>query len=134
MEEYDVLDIIKILVAANELSLQELVVYLQFFLIKEKANWIEQNFNLIYQTGFESDAFLELQEYCTKLITEEPDKIFESPNFSSIPEKLLVSVIQNDHLQMCEIQVWEHVLKWGLAQNPELPSNPKTFQKMISKF
>ncbi|GES99115.1 BTB/POZ protein [Rhizophagus clarus] len=27
------------------------------------------------------------------------------------------------------IQVWEHVLKWGLAQNPELPSNPTNFSK-----
>ena len=24
---------------------------------------------------------------------------------------------------MNEAQVWEHVLKWGLAQNPELPSS-----------
>ena len=24
---------------------------------------------------------------------------------------------------MSEAQVWEHVLKWGLAQNPELSSN-----------
>ena len=30
---------------------------------------------------------------------------------------------------MNEIQVWEHVLKWGLAQNPELPSDPKSFSK-----
>ena len=30
---------------------------------------------------------------------------------------------------MNEIQVWEHVLKWGLAQNPELPTNPTDFSK-----
>ena len=30
---------------------------------------------------------------------------------------------------MSEIQIWEHVLKWGLAQNPELPSNPTRFSK-----
>jgi hypothetical protein len=33
------------------------------------------------------------------------------------------------NLQMDEIQVWEHVLKWGLAQNPELPSDPTSFSK-----
>ena len=47
LEEYDVSDIIKILVVANELSLQELITYLQSYLIGKKANWMEQNFNLI---------------------------------------------------------------------------------------
>ena len=134
LEEYDTSDIIKILIAASELSLQELVTYLQSFLIENKASWVEQNFNLIYQTSFENDSFLTLQQYCTDLISKEPDKIFKSLNFSSIPEKLLISLIQNDNLQMSEIQIWEHVLKWGLAQNPELSSDPTDFQKLISKF
>ncbi|GBB94977.1 hypothetical protein RclHR1_24580001 [Rhizophagus clarus] len=30
---------------------------------------------------------------------------------------------------MREIQVWEHAVKWGLAQNPELPSDPTNFSK-----
>ncbi|GET60585.1 BTB/POZ protein [Rhizophagus irregularis DAOM 181602=DAOM 197198] len=123
LKEYDNLDIIQILIAANELSLQELIPYLQSFLIENKANWMEQNFNLIYQTSFENDFFSELQKYCTDLMTKEPNKIFNSLNFSSIPEKLLITIIQNDNLQMSEIQVWEHVLKWGHAQHPELPSN-----------
>ena len=38
----------------------------------------------------------------------------------------MVSLIQSDNLKMDEIQVWEHVLKWGNAQNSELP---QTFQR-----
>ncbi|POG81486.1 hypothetical protein GLOIN_2v1508370 [Rhizophagus irregularis DAOM 181602=DAOM 197198] len=30
---------------------------------------------------------------------------------------------------MKEIQVWEYVIKWGLAQNPGLPSDPTNFSK-----
>src|SRR6266498_220439 len=129
LKEYDTSDIIKVLVAASELSLQELITFLQSFLIENKANWMEQNFDLIYQTSFENDSFLELQKYCTDLITKGPDKIFKSPNFSSIPEKLLVSIIQNDSLQVSEIQIWEHVLKWGISQNPELPSDLTNYSK-----
>src|SRR3954466_9868352 len=114
--EHDTLDIIKTLNAANELSLQELITYLQSFLIKNKANWMEQNFNLIYQTSFEHDSFLELQKYCTDLISKEPNKIFKSIDFTSISEKALVSLIRHDNLRMNEIQVWEHVLRWGIAQ------------------
>src|ERR1700728_4755175 len=110
LEEYDTSDIIKILIAANELSLQELFPCLETFLIENKANWMEQNFDLIYQTSFENNSFLQLQKYCTDLISKEPSKIFNSPNFDKIPEKLLVSLIQNENAQMSEVQVWEHVI------------------------
>ena len=39
----------------------------------------------------------------------------------------MISLIQNDKFQASEIQVWDHVLKWGLAQNSELPSDPTSF-------
>src|ERR1044071_3032709 len=90
LEEYDASNIIKILITASELNLQELFIYLQSFLIENKADWMEQNFNLMYQTSFENDSFLELQKYCIDLMSKRPDKIFKSLNFSSIPETLLV--------------------------------------------
>ncbi|PKK60506.1 hypothetical protein RhiirC2_856811, partial [Rhizophagus irregularis] len=90
---------------------------------------MEQNFNLIYQTSFEKNSFLELQKYCTNLISNNPNKIFKSLDFSTTPEKLLISIIQSDNLQMTEIQVWENVLKWGFAQNPGFPSDPSNFSK-----
>ncbi|POG73452.1 hypothetical protein GLOIN_2v1586633 [Rhizophagus irregularis DAOM 181602=DAOM 197198] len=90
---------------------------------------MEQNFNLIYQTSFENNSFLELQKYCTDLMSKYPDKILKSLDFSSVPEKILISLIQSDNLQMSEIQVWENVLKWGLVQNPGLSSNPSNYSK-----
>src|SRR5271154_2031328 len=90
---------------------------------------MEQNFNLTYQTSFENDSLFELQRYCTDLMSKEPDKILKSLDFVSIPEKSLISLVQNDNLQMSEVQVWEYVLKWGLAQNPELSSDPSNYSK-----
>ncbi|CAB4421472.1 unnamed protein product [Rhizophagus irregularis] len=129
LKNYDNLDIIKIMVAASELNLQELVIYTQSFLINYKADWMDQNFSLVYQTSFENDSFLELQKFCTDLMSKNPDKIFKSLDFSSIPEKILISLIQIDNLKMIEIKVWENVLKWGLAQNPELSSDPSNYSK-----
>ena len=114
---------------ANELSLQELITYLESYLIENKANWMEQHFSLINQTSFEHDSFLELQKFCTDLMSREPEKILKSLDFVSIPEKSLVSLLQNDSLQMSEVQIWEHVLKWGLTQNPELSSDPSNYSK-----
>ncbi|GBC27185.2 carbohydrate-binding module family 13 protein [Rhizophagus irregularis DAOM 181602=DAOM 197198] len=129
LKEYDTSVIIKILVVASKLGLKELTPYLESFLIENKGNWMEQNFNIIYQTSFDDDSFSQLQKYCNDLISKDPSKIFNSPNFSTIPEKLLVSLIQNKNAQMRVVQIWEHVIKWGLAQNPELPSNTKEFTK-----
>ncbi|CAB4403736.1 unnamed protein product [Rhizophagus irregularis] len=129
LEEYDTSDIIKILAASSELSLQELITHLQLFLIENKKNWMEQNFNLIYKTSFDNDSFLKLQDFCTELISKEPEKIFNSVDFISLSEKCLISLIQHDNVQKNVIQVWEHVLKWGIAQNSELSSDPSSYSK-----
>ncbi|GET03148.1 carbohydrate-binding module family 13 protein [Rhizophagus clarus] len=44
-------------------------------------------------------------------------------------EKCLISLIQHENSQKNTIQVWEHVLKWGISQNPELPSDPLNYSK-----
>jgi hypothetical protein len=129
LDTYDAFYIIKILEAADALGIQELIVYLQTYFIENKANWIEQNFNLICQTSFERDSFFKLQKFCVELISKKPEKIFKSLDFASVSEKSLVSLIQNDNLQMSEVQVWELVLKWGLAQNLELPLDPSNYSE-----
>ncbi|GBC11602.2 uncharacterized protein OCT59_025361 [Rhizophagus irregularis] len=133
LKEHDASNIIKLLVAANELGLQELVIHIQSFLMENNSNWMEQNFDLICRTSFENDSFLDLQKYCNCVISKisnEPDKIFKSQNFTSIPKNRLISVIQDDNLQMDEYLVWEYVLKWGIAQNSaELPSNVNDYSE-----
>jgi hypothetical protein len=47
LEEYDILDLVKILEAANEFSIQEFIDYLQSFLIESKSDLMKQNFTLI---------------------------------------------------------------------------------------
>ncbi|GES96344.1 carbohydrate-binding module family 13 protein [Rhizophagus clarus] len=122
-------DTIKILVAANELKLKGLVNHLQSSLIENNANWLEQNFNFVYQTSFEDDSFSELRKYCNDLLSKEPDKLFNSLSFTSISENVLISLIQSDNIRMRETQVWEYVLKWSFAQNPDLPSDLTKFSK-----
>jgi hypothetical protein len=118
---------LKVLVAADQLLLQELIDYLQTYLIKNKSKWIEQYFELIYQTSFHSNSLLELQNFCTNIMAKFPEKIFKSLDFTSLSEKSLVSLIKRDDLQMKEIEIWEHVLKWGLEKNPTLLPDPTTW-------
>ncbi|GES90287.1 hypothetical protein GLOIN_2v1877169 [Rhizophagus clarus] len=50
LNEQEPSEILKILVAADQLNLQELIDYLQKYLIENKSEWVEQHFELIYQT------------------------------------------------------------------------------------
>ena len=129
LEEYDTSDIVKTLISADEPCLNELVDHIQSFLIKNNANCMEQNAILMYYTGFSNESFFELQKFCTDLLSKRPEKIFESFDFISITEKSLTSLIQRDNFEMSQGQVWNYVLKWGLAQNPGLPSNPTNYSK-----
>src|SRR6266542_3201984 len=116
-----------VLVAANELLLQELVEYLQKYLIENQSEWMKKHFELVHKVCFQSNNLLELQQFCTDLMAESPEKIFKSLDFTSLPEKSLVSLIKRDDLRMEEIEVWEHVLKWSHAQNPTIVSDPDTW-------
>jgi hypothetical protein len=115
------------LIAADYLHLQELVDYLQKDLIENKSEWLEQHFEFTQQISSQSNNFLVLQEFCTNLMAQSPEKIFNSFDFTSLSEKSLISLIKRDDLQMKEIEVWEHVLKWGLAQNPTLIPDPSAW-------
>ena len=68
--------------------------------------------------SFGNDSFLKLQQFCTELMSKEPDKVFKLVDFASILEKSLITLLQSDNLQMDEVQIWKQVLKWGL-EDPE---------------
>ena len=92
--EQETSDIFKVLFAADELLLQELVNYLQKYLIENKSEWIEQHFELTHQTSFRSNNLLELQRFCTDLMANSPEKIFNSFDFISFAEKSLVQLLK----------------------------------------
>ncbi|GES93578.1 hypothetical protein GLOIN_2v1882540 [Rhizophagus clarus] len=99
LDEKDDSDLLKVLGTADKLNLQELVEYLQEYLIENKSEWLEQHFEFTQQISSQSNNLSKLQEFS----------------------------IKSDDLQMKEIEVWEHVLKWGLAQNPTLIPDPKSW-------
>ncbi|UZO05075.1 uncharacterized protein OCT59_025436 [Rhizophagus irregularis] len=127
LNDHDTSENFKILLAADELLLQEVVDYLQKYFIENKSEWMEQHFELVHRTSFQSNSLLELQQFCTNFMANSPEKIFKSLDFTSLPEKSLVQLIKRDDLQMKEIEVWEHILKWGLTQNPTLLPDPNTW-------
>src|ERR1051325_10351978 len=99
----------------------------QQYLIENESKWVEQYFELTYQTSFQSNSLSDLQQFCTDFVAKFPEKIFKSPDFTSLSEKSLISLIKRDDLQMNEVEIWEYVLKWGLKKNPTLILDPSTW-------
>ncbi|RIB23949.1 hypothetical protein C2G38_2032280 [Gigaspora rosea] len=81
----------------------------------------------VFQKSIQNSKFQELQNWCNNIIVKHPEKIFESKDFTSIKENSLISLIKRDDLQMDEIKIWNHVIEWGIAQNSEMPSDPKNW-------
>src|SRR2546421_3752667 len=127
LNEQDTSEFLKVLVAADVLCLQELIDYLQIYLIESKSEWIEEHFDITQRFSSQSNNLLKLQQFCADFITKSPEKIFKSTYFTSLSEKRLAQIIKRDDLQMKEVEIWEHILKWGLAQNPNLIPDPDTW-------
>ena len=64
-----------------------------------------------------------MKKFYNDIIVKYPNLIFESEDFTSLQETALVSVLKRDDLKLEEIKIWDCVIKWGIAQNPTLPTN-----------
>src|SRR3954463_16656931 len=118
MEQQKGKDLIKLLVASDELLLHELHNAIQDYLLLHKADWLQQNFALIHKTVFQLEFSKGLQEFCLETICEEPPVIFKSKDFTNLEEEVLISLLVRSDLDMEEAVIWDHLLEWGIAQNP----------------
>ncbi|RIB15213.1 hypothetical protein C2G38_2039560 [Gigaspora rosea] len=112
------------MLVACEFLLEELVKYLESYFVKE-AHWLCLHFALVYRKCFQINMLQELQNWCNDILVKYPIKVFDSEDFTSLQENALISLIKRDDLQMEEIKIWNYVIKWGIAQHSNLPSDAK---------
>ncbi|RHZ59332.1 hypothetical protein Glove_364g37 [Diversispora epigaea] len=117
------------MLVTNEFELEELSKKLETILIKDKASWLKTHFSLIYNSIFINNNFKDLENFCNDIVAKYPNIIFDGSDFTSLQESVLVSLLKRDDLQMEEIKIWDYVIKWGIAQNPTLPTNLKEWTK-----
>ncbi|RHZ60884.1 hypothetical protein Glove_350g106 [Diversispora epigaea] len=115
--------IFELLIASNELELDELINHLQTHLVYNNASWLRLNFAQVYQTSYQVKNFVIIQEFYNDIIAKHPNTIFESENFYSLPEDALISILKRDDLQLDEGKIWDYAIQWGKAKNPTLPAN-----------
>src|SRR5579863_10418624 len=91
LADYGIPTILDFLVAADELGLQDLIDYLQTYLVDQHSDNLKQNFASLHQIVFEHDSFTKLQNFCAIFAASKPESIFKSNDFHSLKEPLLRS-------------------------------------------
>src|SRR5437763_17190223 len=120
MNNLDANEILELLEACDELNFNELVEDLQNHLLIEHKEWVQQNLIYFYNISSKHQTFNLLQDYCNKLIDNKPETLLNSGDMVSIEKSMLITILKKDDLGLDEIDIWDHVIQWGIGQNKEL--------------
>ncbi|GBC46090.2 hypothetical protein GLOIN_2v1478609 [Rhizophagus irregularis DAOM 181602=DAOM 197198] len=109
-------NILGLIVASDELLLEELFKNVRDYLIEKRTKWVQENFVLVLNTVFRLDNCKKLQDYCLESICENPLPFFSSKIFPSINKEILFNLLERDDLQIKEVIIWDYLIKWGIEQ------------------
>lgn len=115
-------DIIELLVAVDELILEELTYPLQDYILQHKLKWIQDNILFVLNTVIERKVYSKLRSHCLSIVCPNPIKYFESKEFIKLDETTMVSLLSRDDLCMEEEKIWDYLIKWGIKNTPNLKS------------
>ncbi|RHZ84092.1 hypothetical protein Glove_85g86 [Diversispora epigaea] len=121
-------DILELLVASDELILEKLFEYVQNYLIEEETAWLNQNLVKVLLIVSKLASCQQLQDYCFKSICADPDPFFTSEEFLILDKEIFLELIKRDDLGIEEIDLWDHLIKWGISQTLSI------LQKDVNKF
>ncbi|KAG9295650.1 hypothetical protein G9A89_002968 [Geosiphon pyriformis] len=116
-------DILELLVAADELILEELIDPLQEHLMRNMEKWLKENLLRILDTVIQRDACVKLREHCLNTLCPDPYRFFESEDFKALEESTLITLVSRDDLNMDEGHLWDYLIRWGVANTPNLKND-----------
>src|SRR5206468_2254457 len=105
-----------LLIAVDELNIQQLISYVQEFLLEHQTEFLRQNPTGLLETVYQHETFTDLWNFCLEKIYEEPEILFSSDKFINLKASLLELLLKRDDLDIDEIEIWESLLKWCFAQ------------------
>ncbi|RGB29248.1 hypothetical protein C1646_766830 [Rhizophagus diaphanus] len=114
---------IALLIAADELCLDELCSYIEDFLLIDKEP-IKSNFNLILCTTNKFEQFVKLSQFCKESFQENPSLVLRADDFVTIEQEYFIEYLTKNNDSLKQIEVWDKLMEWVIAKsNNELPSD-----------
>ena len=123
-------DVLKLLIAVDELNIHSLVSYIQEFLIEHQTEFLQQNPTGILETIYQHEhspiyGIFVLKKFVRNLrfyLTLNSDK------FINLKASLLELLLKRDDLNVDEVEIWENLLKWCLVQQ-NIKNDPTRWSK-----
>ncbi|RIA98682.1 hypothetical protein C1645_731421 [Glomus cerebriforme] len=113
LKNLQVLDILKLLIAVDELNIHSLINHIKEYFINHIIEFLYQNpidiLEIIYQY---EQSFMDLWNFCLEIICKDPKILFDSDKFIYLKAPLLELFLKRNDLNMDEIKIWENLLKW----------------------
>ncbi|RIB14758.1 hypothetical protein C2G38_2194101 [Gigaspora rosea] len=113
-------NILSLLIAADELMLGEYISRVQDYLLKKETVWLQKNIIHVLNAIFKQDSCSRLREFCLNETCADPNLVFGSDALPDLDEDIIIYLLKRGDLWMQEIEVWNSLIKWGIAQTPKL--------------
>ncbi|RGB43758.1 hypothetical protein C1646_749353 [Rhizophagus diaphanus] len=127
-------DVLKLLIAVDELNIQQLISHIQEYLIEHQTEFLNQNPSGILEIVYQHETFADLWNFCLEKICKEPEILFNSDKFINLKTPLLELLLKRDDLNMDEIKIWENLLKWCFAQQNMINDPTKWSKDEVTKI
>ncbi|CAJ0872212.1 20006_t:CDS:2 [Entrophospora sp. SA101] len=113
LNRQDNMDILELLITADELLLDELFDHVQRYLLDFKSDWLKRNVVHVHRLVHSNENCSRLKNFCLEIICNDPFTLFNSKEFYSFDETLLIPLLERDNLQIPELEIWNYLIKWG---------------------
>src|SRR5689334_7531172 len=108
-------DVAAILCAADELQLPDLVNYIEEELIANHTTYITHHLLDLYRASSRLKSCQKLCKHCEKAIAASPGLLLDSQEFTKLDHDSLKSLLMQDGLALPDIEIWNTVIAWGIA-------------------
>ncbi|CAJ0767214.1 844_t:CDS:1, partial [Entrophospora sp. SA101] len=113
LDDLDIPEIIRLLLVSDELFLNELMNFIVDYMLSKRIESLKQYVNNIFEIENGHLAFKRLKKFYTNIIDWEPEVVFRAKDFTKTSKDLLIDLLKRDYLNMNEIEIWDHIIKWG---------------------
>ncbi|CAG8756258.1 2294_t:CDS:2, partial [Acaulospora morrowiae] len=121
LEEMNIrINYILLIVAADELALTDLIDYIQAHIIKKESELLRRNLVEFLRISSRHEACRLLHSHCEELVCQNPDEFFKQEVLANLDQYILVNLLKKDLFNMEEVEIWENVIKWGIARSSRL--------------
>src|SRR5687767_3962796 len=98
--------------------IEEIVNYLLQHLIENHQKFLQQDPVNLLQIIMQHEVCSPLKDFCLDYICERPTLLFDSENYSFLDKNTLLILLNRNDLFMDEVDIWNYLFKWSVAQLP----------------